>query len=351
MKKCIKCDEEKPHTEFSRHNTATDGLYKKCKVCIREETCPETPPNPLGKTCSVCKEYKLEDSYRYKKNGKWGLTSQCNSCISEKHKNNSLVEKTPEYDEKVCCQCGVEQLLEFYTKDSYKKDGYRPECNQCKIKNRLLRRDRELETGRDYYIKNQEALKQKYRQYYKDNTEKAKECSKKSNKKYRENNREKVNAQVKKCYEKNKQKYFETNYERKRTDPLFKLKCNIRTLLSGTFKKACNGEFSKGEKTTAILGCTMEDLYIHIENQLSSWMNWDNYGKCDSNEYNCSFSLDHIIPISYAKNEEEIYLLNHWSNFQPLCSKVNSQDKSATVYPCTNLELRITFWEDYWEHI
>ena len=95
----------------------------------------------------------------------------------------------------------------------------------------------------------------------------------------------------------------------------------------------------------------MEYLFNHIENQFLGWMHWSNYGKCESNEYNCSFNLDHIIPISYAKTEEEIYMLNHWSNFQPLCSKTNSQDKSATVYPCTNLELRITFWEDHWEYV
>ncbi len=28
--------------------------------------------------------------------------------------------------------------------------------------------------------------------------------------------------------------------------------------------------------------------------------------------------LDHIIPISYAKSKEEVYILNHYTNFQPL---------------------------------
>jgi 5-methylcytosine-specific restriction endonuclease McrA len=63
------------------------------------------------------------------------------------------------------------------------------------------------------------------------------------------------------------------------------------------------------------------------------------------------YDIDHIIPTSYAKTEEEMYLLNHWSNFQPLCSKVNRDVKKANVYPCTNLELGITFWEDRWEYV
>ena len=72
-------------------------------------------------------------------------------------------------------------------------------------------------------------------------------------------------------------------------------------------------------------------------------MTWYNYGNsCETLEPNCSWDLDHIIPISYAKTEEEVYLLNHWSNFQPLCSKVNRGSKNNKIYPVTNLELKIT---------
>ena len=71
-------------------------------------------------------------------------------------------------------------------------------------------------------------------------------------------------------------------------------------------------------------------------------MNWDNYGNvCEILEYNCSWDLDHIIPISSAKTEEEVYTLNHWSNFQPLCSKINRTDKKDMIYPVYNLELKI----------
>ena len=38
-------------------------------------------------------------------------------------------------------------------------------------------------------------------------------------------------------------------------------------------------------------------------------MNWGNYGK---------WHLDHIIPISFAKNEEGVKKINHYTNFQPL---------------------------------
>ena len=43
-------------------------------------------------------------------------------------------------------------------------------------------------------------------------------------------------------------------------------------------------------------------------------MSWDNYGK---------WHLDHITPISLGKTEEEVIVLNHYTNYQPLWEKDN----------------------------
>ena len=65
----------------------------------------------------------------------------------------------------------------------------------------------------------------------------------------------------------------------------------------------------------------------------------------DTGEYGEKWQLDHIIPSCNAKTEEEVYLLNHWSNFQPLCSKLNNE-KGCDVNPVSNLELNISIIED-----
>jgi len=40
-------------------------------------------------------------------------------------------------------------------------------------------------------------------------------------------------------------------------------------------------------------------------------MSWENYGRN-------GWHVDHIIPLSSAKTEEEIYKLCHYTNLQPL---------------------------------
>jgi len=54
-------------------------------------------------------------------------------------------------------------------------------------------------------------------------------------------------------------------------------------------------------------------------------MSWDNQGKY--------WDIDHIIPVSSAKTEEEIIKLNHYTNLQPLESYYNRHIKRAKLNP------------------
>lgn len=55
-------------------------------------------------------------------------------------------------------------------------------------------------------------------------------------------------------------------------------------------------------------------------------MNWENRGLYNG-EFNHGWDIDHIIPVSSGLSEDELLKLNHYTNFQPLCSKVNRDIK------------------------
>jgi len=63
------------------------------------------------------------------------------------------------------------------------------------------------------------------------------------------------------------------------------------------------------------------------ESKFEYWMTWENRGLYNG-ELNYGWDIDHIIPISSAKNEEEIIKLSHYTNLQPLCSKINRNIKN-----------------------
>ena len=88
--------------------------------------------------------------------------------------------------------------------------------------------------------------------------------------------------------------------------------------------------YTKSSSTYKIIGCTFEDLKLHLESKFESWMSWDNRGLYNG-EPNHGWDIDHIIPLSTAKTEDEIIKLNHYSNLQPLCSKINRNIKRDNI--------------------
>lgn len=80
--------------------------------------------------------------------------------------------------------------------------------------------------------------------------------------------------------------------------------------------------FKKTVKTVEILGCSFEEFKEHLESKFETWMSWENYGKYNG-ELNYGWDIDHIIPLCSAKKEVDVINLNHYTNLQPLCSKIN----------------------------
>lgn len=236
---------------------------------------------------------------------------------------------------KSCSQCNLEYDLSFFNKDKSSKDGHRANCKNCAKKYRESTKDKQIE----YREKNKTITSERWKEsYYRD-----KSIKKQKNTEYYKNNKEKINLKSKEYYSINSEKkliyqkeYQQNNrekrnqylVERRKNDEMFRLVTNIRNLILNSFYEK---GYSKESKTEQILGCTFEEFKSYLENKFESWMNWENRGLYNG-EMNCGWDIDHIIPLSEAKNKDELIILNHYTNLQPLCSKINRDIKKNKVW-------------------
>lgn len=113
-----------------------------------------------------------------------------------------------------------------------------------------------------------------------------------------------------------KREYFR-EYHRKRAeeDPTFKLAGALRARVRAAIK-AAGGKKSK--KTEELIGCTIEELMVHLERQFKDGMSWENYG---------DWHVDHIKPVAsfsnLANDIDEQRACFHFSNLQPLWAEDN----------------------------
>lgn len=80
-----------------------------------------------------------------------------------------------------------------------------------------------------------------------------------------------------------------------------------------------------------IIGLDVLKFKEYIESKWEPWMSWENYGLFKTGEYNVGWDLDHVIPISTSVDEESTLKLWHYTNLQPLCSRVNRYDKGGKL--------------------
>ena len=191
-----------------------------------------------------------------------------------------------------CTKCKEKKEYINFCKDKSRISGYNVTCKKCANQYRLDNKEHLKEYQKKYRLDNKESILKLRKDYYLNNKEKVLS----HNKEYRLNNKEKLN-------------YFRVN--KKIKNPLFRLRCNVGSLI---LKSITRQGYSKKSKTYEYLGCTFKEFKLHLEKQFTEGMNWENQGK---------WHIDHIIPLSSGKTEEEIYKLCHYTNLQPLWAEDN----------------------------
>jgi len=187
---------------------------------------------------------------------------------------------------KVCTRCSITKNICEFNKDKHSKTGLSSICKDCKkIKNL------------NYRISNISKYKE-------------------IQKKYRNSNKLKEKERIKIWKNDNKKliikKAIEYEKNRKEIDPLFKLIRNLRSRMFNFFYKK---KFTKKNRTIEIIGCEPEFLKEYIESKFTDGMSWDKMGN--------KIHIDHIIPLSSAKNNDEAIMLCHYTNLQPLWKEDN----------------------------
>jgi hypothetical protein len=184
---------------------------------------------------------------------------------------------------KQCTQCKeIKPITKFYKRGKYEALSW---CKICLT-----------EYKKTYYRENIKRIKEHAREYYKNNIEKFE--------KYHKDNAENIREQGN-VWHKNKRK----------KEPMFRLNCNISTVISNSLKGNKNGYH--WEK---LVGYSLKDLITYIEQQFKEGMNWNNYGKY-------GWHIDHIIPKSLwqfnSYSDREFKQCWALCNLQPLWAEEN----------------------------
>lgn len=146
VKTCSRCMIEKKIIEFGKDGESSDGMKRRCKVCVNqyvkfsrdkrkdryaENEKPETK-EPETKECQKCHETKSYKDFPNRSENASGLAARCLKCTAEMKKiyGQTMKErkfKEPIPESKKCSTCQIDKAIEEYTQFI---DG---QCRSCRI--------------------------------------------------------------------------------------------------------------------------------------------------------------------------------------------------------------------------
>ena len=172
-----------------------------------------------------------------------------------------------------CSSCKIlKQKTEF--NPSTNDRGYRYYCKECEKNKREAKKDKQKIYNKNWYEKNKDKALSKNREY------------------------QKSNKDVRNALQR---KNIKTNIN-------FKLKMNLRSRLRQAIKTN-----QKSGSAVSDLGCSIEELKLHIESKFLEGMTWENWSRD-------GWHIDHIKPLSSFDLADRQQLLEacHYTNLQPL---------------------------------
>jgi hypothetical protein len=179
-------------------------------------------------------------------------------------------------------------------------------CHACKPVDLFHKKRNQCKTcraaySRKYRQSNREKFAAYSREYYQENKDK----TSRRHRAYSRKHKEEINARVKKRYH---------------SDPVYRLRCALRTRMNQAVKAA--GLDKKCDSSSELLGISPQGLKEWLEAQFTEGMTWENRS---------DWHVDHRVPCdAFDLSDETNQRICFWyKNLQPLWSKDNIQ-KSNT---------------------
>lgn len=212
------------------------------------------------------------------------------------------------------------------------------EENKARAKAWRLAHPERVKELRDQWAKeNPERIAECRRRWCKDHPDKANaiqakwrrsEARKASTARYREANRNAIREYNRKQIAMKRKANPEQERAREKTwrqgNLPYKLRKALRNRISDAIRRRLMLPGSKCDRTMNLIGCSIDELIIHLESKFTPGMTWDNWGVV-------GWHIDHIRPLASFQNlsdpqqQKEAF---HFSNLQPLWAKDN-QSKYA----------------------
>jgi hypothetical protein len=220
---------------------------------------------------------------------------------------------------KKCTKCGKIKMFGEFTKSKKGKYGLRADCKECHNQSQKESIERRKQKNPNYFSDRYNKRKEKNPNLNKEQYQLALLRgidNNAKNKKFMERNPD---------YRKKGNPGYRSYTERKDyigkwlSHPINTLKHNLRGLTNRAIKSK---GLKRTKKSLVYLGCSIEFLKEHLESNFLEGMNWENHGE---------WHIDHIVPLSTAKTEEDVYKLNHYTNLQPLWG-LDNQRKSNKLF-------------------
>jgi hypothetical protein len=210
---------------------------------------------------------------------------------------------------------------------------------QLKNKERLNKKSKDYyqlhkeeikQKSNDYYFKNKQKISFQGKENYKNNREDLIQKSldyvknhKKETSDYQSKYRKEHDEELKEYFrirnKRDRKKLNEQHCERKRIRWSVDVNYRLREVLSSRIRMALKNNW-KITSTVQLVGCTLNNLKLHIESQFKPGMNWNNWGIGSD-----KWQIDHIRPcasFNLSKLKEQ-KICFHYTNLQPLWMREN----------------------------